>query len=388
MSTQKTSIDLTAEASALVPKIFERAEETDELRQLPDATVADLRQINFVGATINPARGGLGLELDEVYRATAELATGCASTAWVAGNCALHAFMIGYFPEAAEERVFGGSGPTPFIGNGFNTQRAKSEKVEGGYRVTGQWDFGSGIMHSDWHTVNALTEQGPRLFLVPKDQFTILDTWKTSGLRGTGSNDVVVDDVFVPLEMSVLLGEMLDGTAPGVARQPSVLYHVPYAPLVSGAVVSTLVGLARHTLALFEERALTVVGGLSGTLGASRADLQMRLAESGAELDATELLFWSCFEEMREKGDSGAEITLDDRARWRRNFAYTGVSCARIIDRLYSASGARTLQWNNPMNRAFRDAMAASHHYGIASDAIYQAYAKIRFGADPEYSLL
>jgi alkylation response protein AidB-like acyl-CoA dehydrogenase len=388
MTTDELILDLKAASLDIVPQLRERAAETEALRRLPQETVDELRELNFVGATVSPRFGGLGLAIDEVYRATATLATGCGSTAWVAGNCALHNFMIGYFPSEAQELVFGGGAPAPFVGNGFNTQRAKAEKVPGGYRVSGTWDFASGIMHSGWHTVNALTEQGPRLFLVPQSKYEVLDTWQTSGLRGTGSHDVTMTDVFVPLEHSVLLGEMLDGTAPGVAHQPSVFYHVPYAPIVSGAVVSTLVGLTRRILELFEARALTVVGGLSGVFGATRPDLQLRLAESAAELDATEALFWSCFEEMRELGTSDREITLDDRARWRRNFAYVGASCARISNRLYEASGAHTLFFDNPMNRAFRDVMAGSHHYGIASDAIYQAYAKVRFGVDPEYSLL
>jgi len=91
---------------------------------------------------------------------------------------------------------------------------------------------------------------------------------------------------------------------------------------------------------------------------------------------------------MEARANSGTEITMDDRARWRRDFAYVGASCARIVNRLYAASGAHTLQLNSPMNRVFRDVMAGSHHYGIASDAIYQAYAKIRFGVNPEYTLL
>lgn len=375
-------------AAKLVPALRERAEETEQIRQLPEETVESLRAMNFVGAAVPTRFGGQNLKLAEVYKATAELATGCGSTAWVAGNCALHNYMIGFFPEEAQQAAFGDGAPHPFIGNGFNMQHSTCTSAEGGYRISGRWDFGSGILHSDWDTVGAVAEDGPRLFLVHKDDFSIDDTWHTSGLRGTGSHDVLVDDVFVPAERSVLLPAILNGTAPGIATQDSVNYQVPMASVVSGAVVSSLIGLTRRILELFEERACTVIGGLSGVLGASRPDLQMRYAESAAELEATENLFWASFEDMERLALSGTEITMDDRGRWRRDFAYTGVSCARIANRLYAASGAHTLASNNPMNRAFRDVMAGSHHYGIAPDAIYQAYAKIRFGADPEYTLL
>src|SRR5688572_4942499 len=105
-----TTSTLEDAAAALVPWLRERAGETEDLVKLPDATVAELQAINFVGAPVLPRFGGLDLGMDEVFRATVKLAEGDASTAWIAGNCALHSFMIGYFPVEAQEAVFAETG--------------------------------------------------------------------------------------------------------------------------------------------------------------------------------------------------------------------------------------------------------------------------------------
>ncbi|MGE0136901.1 MAG: acyl-CoA dehydrogenase family protein [Ilumatobacteraceae bacterium] len=381
-------VDLVNSSSALVDTLRERAQQTDEQRQLPDATVADLNALNFVGAGVPEKFGGLGLDMDTIFQATRELARGCGSTAWVAGNCALHNVMVGFFPLEAQQECWMGGAIPPFVGNGFNSSRATCETAPGGYRLTGQWDFGSGIMHSDWNTVAAAVGDDLRLFLVPKEDYEIVDTWHTSGLRGTGSHDVVVKDKFVPGHRSVALTEILAGTAEGASHHSDTFFRVPLVSYVSGGVVSTLFGLALTAIELFEDRCRTTVGGLSGVVGSTRPENATNVAKAAAQVDAAQKLFWSDFDEMRESVLTGDALSLDSRARFRRDFAYCGDLCAEVVNRLYGASGAHTLQFDNPMNRVFRDTNAGCHHYGIARDPIFQAYGRIRFGLDPEYAMI
>jgi len=383
-----TTSTLEDAAAALVPRLRERAGETEDLVKLPDATVAELQAINFVGAPVLPRFGGLDLGMDEVFRATVKLAEGDASTAWIAGNCALHSFMIGYFPVEAQEAVFAETGRAPFIANGLNMSRAKAEKVDGGYRLTGKWDFGSGIEHAKWTAVAGIAGDQALLFLVEDTQFEINRTWNTSGMRGTGSHETIVNDAFVPEAYTVNLNAMADGTAPGLAIQTSPFYRMPLHSMTAGAIIATLVGLGRHAIEIFEERAMTVVGGMNGVLGATRPGLQFDLAESSAALDSVEALYFSTLDEIRTVAETGAEITLDDRIRWRRNYGYTSSTVTRLVERLYPSSGGTAIQMANPINRVFRDATAASHHFGVAVDSIYEAYAKIRFGVDPKYTWL
>jgi 3-hydroxy-9,10-secoandrosta-1,3,5(10)-triene-9,17-dione monooxygenase len=387
-TTLERGVDFVNSAASLVDALRERALETDKQRCLPDATVADLQSLNFVGAAVPEKFGGLGLDMDAVFQATRELARGCGSTAWVAGNCALHNVMVGFFPVEAQQECWMGGPIPPFVGNGFNSSRATCETAPGGYRLSGQWDFGSGIMHSDWNSVAASVDGDLKLFLIPKEDYEILDTWHTSGLRGTGSHDVVSRDIFVPEHRAVALSEILAGTAEGASHHSGTFFRVPLISYVSGGVVSTLFGLALAALELFEERSRTAVGGLSGVVGSTRPENATNVAKSAAQLDAAQLLFWADFDEMRDSATSGTELSMDDRARFRRDFAYCGDLCAEVVNRLYGASGAHTLQVDNPMNRVFRDTNAGCHHYGIARDPIYQAYGRIRFGLDPEYAML
>jgi 3-hydroxy-9,10-secoandrosta-1,3,5(10)-triene-9,17-dione monooxygenase len=376
-----------AAAESLIPGLRARQEETEEIRKLPDDTVAELHALNFVGAPVMSQWGGHDLGLDVLYRATAKLAEGCASTAWIAGNCALHSFMIGYFPHEAQAAVFE-SGTAPFVANGLNMSRATSEKVAGGYQLSGRWDFSSGIEHADWTAVAAMSDDGPLLFLVSREQLSIDRTWDTSGLRGTGSHDTVVQNAFIPSSFTVNLLDIGAGTAPGMAIQTSPFYRLPLHSITAGAIIATLVGLGRRAVELFEERATSVVGGMSGVFGATRPGLQLDLAESSAAIDSVERLYWSTLEEIKWTAESGAEITMNDRIRWRRNYVYTSSTITRSVERLFASSGGQALQRTSPINRVFRDATTASHHYGVAPDAVYQAYAKIRFGVDPEYTWL
>jgi 3-hydroxy-9,10-secoandrosta-1,3,5(10)-triene-9,17-dione monooxygenase len=376
-----------ASAQSLVPGLKDRAEETELLRKLPDATVEELRAINYVGAAMPARFGGRDLGFDVIGRASADLAEGCPATAWVAANCALHTFMLGYFPLAIQELVFGDTGVTPFIGNGLKMSQAKAQSAPGGYRLTGRWDFSSGIMHADWTMVAAISDVGPKLFLVNKSQFTIEDTWETHGLRGTGSHDTVVDDQFIADEFVLNLQSLGDGTAPGLKVQTNPFYRVPIFSLAAGGIIASLIGAGRQAVQIFEERALVVPGGWTGVFGATRPGLQVDLADASASLATVERLHWSNLEEIKEKAENDIEITIDDRVRWRRDQTFASVRIAEMVQKLFASSGGQALQWKNPINRAFRDATAASHHIGVQPDLVYPAYSKVRFGVDPEYTV-
>ncbi|CAN5204874.1 flavin-dependent monooxygenase [soil metagenome] len=375
-------------AKSMAPALKERADETDDTRKLPDATISELRKINFVGASTSPRYGGFDLGFDVIGRASADLAEACAATAWVASNCAVHSLMVGYFPTDVQDIVFAETGNAPFIGNGLKMTAAKATSVPGGFTLSGRWDFASGIMHADWTVVAAISDLGPKLFLVDKSQFTIDDTWHTHGLRGTGSHDTVVTDAFIGNEFVLDFEKLGDGTAPGLADQTNPFFRVPIFSLAGGGIISTLIGTGRHAVQAYEERAMTVPGGWLGVLGATRQGLQMDLADASATLAAVEALHWANMDEIKYKAESGDEITMDDRVRWRRDETSGVVTIAGLVQKLFASSGGQALQWRNQMNRVFRDATAGSHHVGVAPDLVFPAYSKVRFGVDPEYTVL
>jgi 3-hydroxy-9,10-secoandrosta-1,3,5(10)-triene-9,17-dione monooxygenase len=378
---------LAVEARALIPALRDRGDLTEQLRQLTPETVADLNRLNVIGTSVPVRFGGLGLDLDEAYRATVELAKGDGSTGWVAGNTALHNMFVGYFSAECQEDVWGRTSQPPFVGNGFNMARSTCQPVKGGYRISGRWDFATATMHADWHIATAAAPDGPRFFAVHKDDYRVIDTWDTIGMRGTGSHDVVMDDVFVPETHSVLLSDMFDGTSPGGPLQESPMYRVPTVSFGPGAAVCTLLGIGYGAVELFDERCRTVPGGNSAVLGADRPDMAMRSAAAAAQLDAVAALFWSDLAELKDYGRRDVPVPDADRLRYRRDHAYCADAAARAVAQLFEAAGATALQTSNALGRAFRDSTAGSHHYTLARDTVYLAYGRSKFGLDPNYVL-
>lgn len=387
-SPPRTADVLLSQVSDMLPRLLDRSDESERKLQLPAETISDLNAMNFVGAAVPAARGGLGLGFDVIGAATRRLAEACGSTAWVTGNCALHSHMVGYFSLEVQEHVFLESNTVPFVGNGLKMTKASATKVEGGFRLTGRWDFSSGIVHSDWTMVAAISDVGPFLFLVHKSQFTIDMTWDPHGLRGTGSHDTVVDDEFIKEPYAIPLASLGDGSAPGLKDAISPYHRIPIFTLAPTGIVNTVIGASRRAVATFEGRSTTAAGAWDGTFPASRPGVQELLGRASATLAACEALSEEFSEELAEKANGESGITMQDRARWRRDQTYITVELTKMVSDLFALGGAHTLVWRNPLNRAFREVTAASHHYASQPDIVYPAYSKVQFGRDPEYTVL
>ncbi|HIM45576.1 MAG TPA: acyl-CoA dehydrogenase, partial [Alphaproteobacteria bacterium] len=189
--------ELRARAEALVPMLRERALDAEVLRRLPDETVRDLVAAGFIRATLPSRLGGTEIDYRSIMELVAILAHGCASTAWVACNFLSCTFKLALWPREAQDEVWNDSLDALLTGTlVFPAGRARP--VDGGYRLSGRWPFGSGIDHADWNFFAATEEDGTLgIFLVPKSDYTIIDTWRAAGLRATGSHHVAVDDMFV-----------------------------------------------------------------------------------------------------------------------------------------------------------------------------------------------
>lgn len=192
---------LVERAAALVPALRERAAKTEELRRLPDETVADLVDTGLLRC-LQPRRFG-GYELDYGCQLdlAAELGRGCGSTAWVAVLLACHPWLLGMFEPEAQEEVWGDD-PDTLVATSWGVQQVEAAAVDGGLQVRGHWKYSSGIDHCRWVQVFApVPEEGgvrPTIALVPSTDFRVERTWSAHGLAGTGSNDVVMDGAFVP----------------------------------------------------------------------------------------------------------------------------------------------------------------------------------------------
>jgi 3-hydroxy-9,10-secoandrosta-1,3,5(10)-triene-9,17-dione monooxygenase len=358
--------ELLGRATRLVPVLRERAAETERLRQIPAETVQDLIASGLIRIG-NPQRyGGHCLELDVAHAVAWELGRGCGSAAWCYSLWTVHNWWLGHFPERVQDEFFA-EGPDALFSSALNPARGKGEPIDRGMRVSGRWGFSSGCDVASWVMV-AVPGPGPDGLLwlmIPRGDYEIVDTWFASGMRGTGSKDIVIKDAFVPGHRILDPNRAGDGDWTGWKLHQRLSYHVPLRCLTGWDLAAPLVGVGQGAVDEFTAR-------LRGTAGAGRtADsvaLQLRLAEASAEVDAARTIHSNAVREMLDKAARGGEFTLLDRARYRRDKAFLTRLCVRAVDRLFEAGGARAVLESDPLQRFHRDVHGAAHHAALVWD--------------------
>ncbi|OPE50887.1 acyl-CoA dehydrogenase family protein, partial [Mycolicibacterium diernhoferi] len=253
----------TIDASPLVTDEFvaalaQRAAEAEELRRMPEATVADLTSSGFTDL-LKPARyGGLEAPFPALLDPVRRMAHGCTSSAWTIGFLALHNWFLALFSEQAQEEAFAGA---PFLAPAPLAPTGRGLPAEGGVRITGRWSWATGVMHGNWVFVAALCGPDgdpsgiyPALALLPIQDVTVEDVWHTDGMRATGSNDVVATDVFVPAHRLVNVLDIYSGTAPGAGLHNSTTYRWPMVPALALLAAMPALGSAERVTEIYAER--------------------------------------------------------------------------------------------------------------------------------------
>jgi len=385
-----TREELVARARGLGPSVAERASKTEELRRVPAETFHAFKDAGLLRAFVPKAYGGFELPFPTVIETAREIGEHCGSSAWCLAICTLHNWMLTNFPAAAQEEVFGGS-PDSVVCGVF-MPGGTATPVEGGHCLTGHWDFASGCDHANHAILAGLIcsepgapPSGLMSFLVRRGDFEIEDNWHVSGLCGTGSKRVVVEDVFVPSDWSMVTAkgpaaEQSGGTRGGLNDG----VRLPFNSVATLGLVGVTLGIARGALAGFRERLATKVRvgtfrGVEAQVGA-----QHRLSESAVEVDAGELLVLRDAEEMERNVARGEPATDEQRGRYRRDAAYVFHACARAVSRLGPASGAHSIFLDAPQQRAIRDTQAMSTHIVADWDLARETYARALLGIPTE----
>jgi 3-hydroxy-9,10-secoandrosta-1,3,5(10)-triene-9,17-dione monooxygenase len=376
-----TREELVRLAADLVPVLKERAARTEELRQIPPETVRDLMASGLIRIGNPPRYGGHDVDLDVAYDVGWELGRGCASTAWCYSLWTVHNWWLGHFPERAQDEFFA-SGPDTIFSSGLNPAGARATATAGGFRISGRWGYSSGCDAASWAMVAIPGPQPPGLIwlLLPRADYEIADTWFASGMRGTGSKDLLVKDAFVPGHRALNPDSAGESDRTGWQLHGRLSYRVPLRCLIGWDLVSPLVGVAQGTVDEFAAR-------LRGTSGPGRtADsvpAQLRLAEAAAEVDAARAVFRAAVGEMLDRAARGEAFTALDRARYRRDKAFVVKLCVQSVNRLFEASGARAILASEPMQRLHRDAHSLSHHAALSWDVAAEQFGRQALGLPP-----
>ncbi|EKS36723.1 hypothetical protein HMPREF9695_03141 [Afipia broomeae ATCC 49717] len=370
-------------ARALVPKLRERAAKTEEMRRLPPETEKELHQAGLF-RILQPKRVG-GSELDYVALVDFAdvVALADASVAWNLANLASHHWMLGMFDARAQDLIWN-ENVDALIASSFVFPAGRATKVAGGYTLSGRWPFSSGVDSSTWNMLAGIVSSEDdadgveyRIFLLKQSDYKILDTWSSTGLKGTGSNDVEAKDVFVPDYMTLAVKDVAGGATPGSAVNPGALYALPVFSLfpfvLSGAglgnaqaCLDDYVGIAKHRASTYNRAKL---GDLQTT--------QIKIAEASAKIDAARLIMRrTCIEAMSD-ARHGTVPDLSEKTKYRRDGAYAVNLCTEAVSTLFSASGARGLYTTGALQRQFRDAHAINAHIAFSFDAAGTNYGRV-----------
>jgi 3-hydroxy-9,10-secoandrosta-1,3,5(10)-triene-9,17-dione monooxygenase len=359
--------EVLAGVTDLLPVLRARAQEAEDIRNVPAETVKSLAETGFF-RLLQPASYG-GLEADPLahYTAVRLLAGACGSTGWVASVIGVHAWQLALFPPRAQEDVWGADRGTLACSSYAPTGQARV--VEGGYRLSGRWSFSSGSAHAAWVLLGAIATDDDgkpadfRTFLLPASDYVIDDVWDTIGLRGTGSNDIVVDGAFVPAYRSISFADHMKLYGPGQELNPGPLYRLPYGSVFTYTITAPVIGMATGAydahVAYQRDR---VRAAYIGQKAREDPFSQVRIAEASSLIDGAWLALERNFTELIGHARAGRKLPIPLRLRVRRDQVSGTSQAIRAVDLLFENSGGRALKAGTPLQRFWRDAHAGRAH--------------------------
>lgn len=355
---------------ALVPEVSKRAEEIEQARRLPLDLLDELREAGCFRMGLPRSHGGEELGVSEIIRVIELLGRADGSVGWNVMIGGTTPELFAFLPQARFDALYA-SGPD-LIGGGTFAPKGVAVAVDGGFRASGRWPFASGSEHCSWlmaHCVvlgaDGTLQPGRkglpmlRAVVLPAAAFEIVDTWHVSGLRGTGSHDLVLEETFVPDDQSMDIF--------GDASLSGPLFQLPLLGKFALYVAAVGVGIAAG--ALEEVQALATAGKRSAFAVeriAENALFQHRLGEADANLRAAGSLLYAEADAAWEAAVQGRPLSPVERAQLRATGAHVAGLAAGVVDTAYHLGGGTSVYHSCPLQRRLRDIHTLTQHAGVA----------------------
>lgn len=388
--------DLNAEVTAelliqrardMIPYLAANAAKAETDRKVPEETVRKMQEAGFF-RVLQPKRwGGYQMDPQVFFEIQLALAEGCMSTAWIYGVIAVHNWQIALFDIKAQEDIW--KDDTSVLIASSYMPVGKVTPVEGGFRFSGRWAFSSGCDHCDWVFLGGVvppTEQNPapdyRTFLVPRGDFKVLDTWHTFGLKGTGSNDIVVEDVFVPEYRTHSSLDGFRGTNPGIDSKTVPLYQIPFGQLFPRAVSGSTIGATQGAINAYRDVESKRVGTNTGSKTAEDPHAQMAVARAQSLVDTLKLRLFSIFDELMANARKGVPTDMTKRIQFRYESAAVPEACLAEVLELQKMCGGRAIFTNSPLQRFVLDILAGRAHVANNPYQFGRNYGGVQLGLE------
>jgi 3-hydroxy-9,10-secoandrosta-1,3,5(10)-triene-9,17-dione monooxygenase len=369
----------------LLPTLRERADEAERLRVVPEASVKEIEETGFF-RMLQPKRFD-GLESDPVdfYTAVRDIAGACGSTGWVSSVLGVHPWQVALFADDAQQAVWGSDTNVRLSSSYAPT--GKAIITDGGYTLSGKWSFSSGCDHATWVLLGGLVFNAEgqvvdfKTFMVPRHNYRIEDVWNVVGLRGTGSNDIIVEDVFIPEANTLSMSETGQCKGPGQEQNTANLYKLPFHSIFTTTICTPIIGMAYGAYAehvdMQQKRVRAAYLGEKASLDPFAA---VRIARASSDIDAAWALAMNNIREEVALVEKGEPIPLGLRLKVRRDQVLGTQRSIDAIDALFEASGGRALAEGTYLQRAWRDAHAGRVHAANDPERALQMYGAHEFG--------
>ncbi|MCA2209420.1 3-hydroxy-9,10-secoandrosta-1,3,5(10)-triene-9,17-dione monooxygenase oxygenase subunit [Nocardia rosealba] len=376
--------EVTERVEALLPTLRERAQEAEDLRRIPDESMKALQETGFFRLLQPKQWGGHAADPVVFYDSVRRIASACGSTGWVAGIIGVHNWHLALFDQAAQEEVWGAD--TDVRISSSYAPMGMGQAVDGGYIVRGSWAWSSGSDHATWAVLGGpVIKNGKPVdfgsFLIPRSEYRIDDVWNVVGLRGTGSNTVVVEDIFVPTHRFLSFRAMSEGRSPGLAQNPDPVYKMPWGTIHPTTISTPIVGMGYGAYeAHVEHQGKRVRAAYAGENAKDDPFAKVRVAEAASDIDAAWRQLSGNVAEEYALLLAGEEVPFDLRVRARRDQVRATGRVIASIDKLFESSGATALANGTPLQRFWRDAHAGRVHAANDPERAYVMYGTHEFG--------
>lgn len=380
--------ELVGRAAALRELLWTDAVEGDRERRLTDRVYAAIADAGLLRMMVPRRLGGYAVDMPTFLDVITELGRGCTSAAWVTSVLNVGNFVVSLFSDAVQDEVWG-ENPDASTALVLGPPQRSIEQVDGGVRVSGEWAYASGSLHSDWVAVklasggSATEPPVSVLVLLPAQEAEIKDTWHMAGMRGTGSGTIVIDGAFVPSARVLPLGPLLNREADQIV-DASRRHRNSLTGVFGLSLVGPLLGAADAAREFVQQKAITRHVAASKFANHTESPtFQLDLAAATVLLDTARLHARDIAETLEAEADADGNPDWPTRARLRMNSTLIAQHCREAVDTLLTAYGTSAFHESNPLQRIWRDINVGSRHVAFGLGIPEQIYGRTLVGGDP-----
>jgi 4-hydroxyphenylacetate 3-monooxygenase len=373
-------------------EIASRADQTEDARSVPRENIEIIRNAGFVRAFVPKEHGGDERDLWDFLDGVRAVSKACPSTGWVTGVMNVHQIAMCNWAKSVQEEVFA-TGPDTLIASS-GTPAMKATLVDGGFVVSGRGRWSSGCQHAEWVMVGAgvpdladtqfpRRNYRPHLFLAHRSQFTIEETWRAMSMRGSGSNDLLFDNLFVPTIRAEEVIGMVFNRSRGAGTVDNWGSRVPFALSFASFFAAVALGCADGMIEEYTRRTRTRKHVMTGVSGIVHPASHMRLAESVHELESLTAYYKELANAMQAFGESGKPLDETTYNNMLHRFPFVTARVVALVNRLWEGAGASAIFESNPMQRYWRDVQACRLHFGQDYDSNRLQHGRALLGIPP-----